>query len=87
MSEPPDSIFAVKGIDWKAIGYLVSIVSVFFLGSIAWPKPDDPWWQTPALIIGMATSILGMGFRYKAHLDQQRELRKTKAKAEGKASR
>jgi len=78
MSEPSISIFAVKGIDWKAIGYLVSIVSVFFLGSIAWPKADDPWWHTPALIIGM-------GFRYKAHLDQQRELRKTEAKADGKA--
>ena len=29
------------GLDWKALGYLVSIVSVFFLGAIAWPKPDD----------------------------------------------
>jgi len=28
------------------------------------------------------TSILGMAFRYKAHLDQQRELKKTKAKAD-----
>jgi hypothetical protein len=33
------------------------------------------------LIAGMATSIVGMGFRYKAHLDQQRELRKAEAEA------
>jgi hypothetical protein len=78
---------ARPGADWKAVGYLVSIVSVFFLGAIAWPKPGDPVWHLPVLIIGMATSVLGMGFRYKAHLDQQRELRKTEAKADGKASR
>ena len=33
-------------------------------------------------LAGMALSILGMAFRYKSHLDQKRELRKTKAKAE-----
>jgi hypothetical protein len=69
-------------VDWKALGYIVSIVSVFFLGAIAWPKPNDPWWHEPALIIGMATSVVGMGFRYKAHLDQKREIRKAKAEAE-----
>jgi hypothetical protein len=35
----------------------------------------------------MATSILGMGFRYKAHLDQLRELKKTEAKADGQQPR
>jgi len=69
------------GIDWKALGYLVSIVSVFLLGAIAWPKADEPGWHMPVLVLGMATSILGMAFRYKAHLDQQRELRKTEAEA------
>ena len=69
------------GIDWKGLGYLVSIASVFFLGSIAWPKPDAPWWHLPALIVGMATSIIGMAFRYKAHLDEQREIKKAKADA------
>ena len=75
------TIRAVKGVDWKGLGYLISIASVFFLGSIAWPKPTDPWWQLPALIIGMTTSIVGMACRYKAHLDQQREIRKAKAEA------
>jgi hypothetical protein len=72
---------AVSGLDWKALGYSVSIVSVLFLGAIAWPKPEDPIWHLPVLIAGMATSIIGMGFRYKAHLDEQREIRKAKAEA------
>jgi hypothetical protein len=70
------------GVDWKGLGYLISIVSVFFLGSIAWPKSDEPRWHLSALIIGMATSIIGMACRYKAHLDEQREIKKTKAEAE-----
>jgi hypothetical protein len=70
------------GLDWKAIGYLVSIVSVFFLGAIAWPKSGDPWWHVPALILGMASSITGMGCRYLAHLQQRREIQKAKAEAE-----
>jgi hypothetical protein len=70
------------GTDWKALGYLVSMVSVFFLGSIAWPKPGDPAWHLPVLILGMAASVIGMGFRYKAHLHQKRELRRTKNEAE-----
>ena len=68
-------------VDWKGLGYLLSIASVFFLGSVAWPKSGEPWWHMAALIVGMATSIIGMGCRYKAHRDQQREIRKTKAEA------
>jgi hypothetical protein len=64
------------GLDWKALGYVVSIVSVFFLGAIAWPKPGEAWWHLPALIIGMATSVLGMGFRYLAHIHQKKEMSK-----------
>jgi hypothetical protein len=70
------------GIDWKGLGYLSSIVSVFLLGAIAWPKPGEPSWHIVALIIGMASSIIGMGWRYKAHLDQQREIKKAEAEAE-----
>ena len=70
-----------KGVDWKGLGYLVSIVSVFFLGAIAWPKPEDPAWQLPALIAGMALSIVGMGLRYLAHLKQQKEMAKMEAEA------
>jgi hypothetical protein len=82
MRHEPAPVPAVSGTDWKGLGYLVSICSVFLLGAVAWPKPEDPRWHVALLIAGMATSILGMAFRYKAHLDQQRELKKTKAKAE-----
>jgi hypothetical protein len=70
------------GFDWKALGYLVSMISVFFSGAIAWPKASDPAWHFPVLVVGMATSIIGMGCRYKAHLNEQREIRKAKAEAE-----
>jgi hypothetical protein len=69
------------GPDWKGLGYLVSIVSVFFLGAIAWPDPSEPRWHLVALIAGMGTSILGMAFRYKSHLDQQREIARAEAEA------
>ena len=70
-----ENVTIVRGLDWKGLGYIVSIVSVFLLGAIAWPKNGEPGWYLPALIGGMATSILGMGFRYKAHLDEQKELK------------
>ena len=70
-----------SGIDWKGLGYLISIASVFLLGAIAWPTAEEPRWHMPVLLAGMATSIIGMACRYKAHLDQQRELKRTKAEA------
>jgi hypothetical protein len=72
---------AGDGVDWKGLGYLISIASVFILGAVAWPNSDEPWWHLPALVLGMATSIIGMAFRYRAHLDEQREIEKTKAEA------
>ena len=73
---------APTGIDIKAVGYLTSIVSVLFLGAVAWAKENPPGWYYPALVIGMATSMIGMGFRYAAHLRQKREIEKAKAEAE-----
>ena len=73
------------GFDWKALGYLVSMLSVFLLGALAWPKAGEPAWHSALLIGGMATSIVGMGCRYKAHLDQKRELKKAEAKADAQA--
>ena len=75
------SLLRVRGIDWKGLGYLVSIISVFLLGAIAWPKPDDPRWHVWALVAGMATSVIGMGLRYYSHRQQQRELRRAEAEA------
>ena len=73
---------AAPGLDWKALGYLISIVSVFFLGAVAWAKENPPGWYYPVLVIGMATSVIGMGCRYMAHLHQKAEIRKAKAEAE-----
>jgi hypothetical protein len=70
------------GLDWKATGYLISIVSVLFLGAVAWTKENPPSWYYPVLVIGMATSILGMACRYLAHLHQKREIREAKSEAE-----
>ena len=78
----PTSPTTAKGLDWKAVGYLTSIVSVLFLGAVASLKDSPPWWYYPTLIVGMATSILGMGFRYKSHLDDQRKIRKAEAEVE-----
>ena len=68
-------------VDWKGLGYLVSIVSVLLLGAIAWPTPGEPRWHMPVLILGVLTSVAGMGMRYRAHILQQRELKQTKAEA------
>jgi hypothetical protein len=57
---------------------------VFFLGAVAWAKEDPPDWYYPVLVIGMATSVLGMGCRYMAHLHQKAEIRKAKAEADGR---
>ena len=75
------TLLTVRGIDWKALGYLVSIVSVVLLGAVAWPGPGEPKWHEAVLIAGMAASILGMAFRYIAHRKQQKALRRAAAEA------
>jgi uncharacterized membrane protein YhhN len=69
------------GFDFKAAGYLVSILSVLLLGAVAWPKPYEPQWHKLLLVAGMAASILGMAFRYVAHLKEKAEIRRAKQKA------
>ena len=81
MSHRDVSVLAVRGIDWKAAGYLTSIVSVLLLGAAAWPDSGDPPWHVIVLVAGMAASIIGMGLRYYAHLQQQVELRRAAADA------
>ncbi|MFL6733635.1 MAG: hypothetical protein ACJ8EY_02940 [Sphingomicrobium sp.] len=70
--------------DWKGLGYLVSIVSVMLLGGVAWPKPSEPDSHQWVLIAGMATSIIGMGLRYIAHRKEQAEIRRAKTEAEAR---
>ena len=61
-------------IDVKSFGYLISTISVFFLGIVAWPKPGDPRWHAWAVAIGMATSIAGMGARYLSHRKDRKDI-------------
>lgn len=76
------TIPVARGIDWKGIGYLLSMVGALLLGAIAWPKPEDPAWHLPALIGGVVTTIAGFGVRYMAHLKQRKEIEETKRQAE-----
>ena len=72
----------MNGIDWKGIGYLFSIAGALLLGAKAWPKPTDPAWHRPALIAGVAMTIVGFAVRYLAHLKERREIEKAKREAE-----
>jgi hypothetical protein len=67
--------------DWKGMGYAISIISVLLIGIVAWPGSADPPWHLPVLVMGMTASVLGMAFRYKAHKDQQRDIRRAKSDA------
>jgi hypothetical protein len=62
--------------DLKGLGYLISTVSVFFLGVVAWPSSDEPKWKAWAVAIGMATSILGMSVRFVSHRKDRRDIKK-----------
>ncbi|MCA1653929.1 MAG: hypothetical protein ABR588_01325 [Sphingomicrobium sp.] len=69
----------------KGLGYLISTISVLLLGSVAWPKPEEPRWKTYVLVTGMAASILGMFFRYLSHRKEKAALAYATRKAEGEA--
>ncbi|HET9397457.1 MAG TPA: hypothetical protein VFO45_01415 [Sphingomicrobium sp.] len=62
--------------DLQGLGYLISSISVGFLGAVAWPGPGEPQWMAWAVAVGMATSILGMGFRYMSHLRDRANIRR-----------
>ena len=73
--------------DLKGLGYLVSTLSVGFLGIVAWPAPDEPRWKAWAVAIGMATSIIGMGLRFLSHRKERREIERAEAEAEANRRR
>jgi hypothetical protein len=62
--------------DLKGLGYLISTVSVFFLGIVAWPAPDEPAWKAWAVAVGMASSILGMSVRWLSHRKDRQDIRR-----------
>lgn len=57
----------------KSLGYLVSILSVLLLGAVAWHSVADDPGMRAALILGMATSVIGMGLRWAPFFQDQRE--------------
>jgi len=63
-------------VDLKGLGYLISSVSVGFLGAVAWPGPDDPKWHAWAVAIGMATSVLGMGVHFISHRKDRKDIQR-----------
>jgi hypothetical protein len=63
-------------LDLKGLGYLISSVSVGFLGAVAWPGPGEPQWHGWAVIIGMATSVLGMLVRFRSHQLDRRDIKR-----------
>ena len=65
-----------KAVDLKGLGYLISAVSVFFLGVVAWPAATEPGWKAWAVAIGMATSIAGMGVRFLSHRKDRRDIQR-----------
>jgi len=71
--------------DLKALGYFISTVSVFLLGIVAWPKPDEPQWKAMMVGLGMAASIVGMGVRWISHRQQKRKVEQAKREADGAA--
>ena len=56
----------------KGLGYLSSIVSVLLLGAVAWSSASEKPLLLAALVLGIATSIGGMGLRWRSMLVQQR---------------
>lgn len=51
----------------KGLGYFISTISVFLLGLASWLKPEQASAKAAALVLGMASSILGMYLRYLSH--------------------
>ena len=62
--------------DLKGLGYFISTISVIFLGIVAWPGPNDPAWQGPVVLAGMALSIMGMGVRFISHRQDRQDIKR-----------
>ena len=68
-------------LDWKLIGYSISSISVLLLGA-GWPGAEHAAWKLPALIGGMAASILGMACREYSHRQEKAAIAYAKREAE-----
>jgi hypothetical protein len=61
-------------IRFKSLGYLISTLSVLLLGGVAWQSAQKSGGLVLAcLVLGMATSIVGMAMRWLSSVHEQRE--------------
>ena len=56
----------------KAVGYLVSSLSVVCLGIVSWSSAAERPLMLALLIVGMGSSIIGMAIRLWSHLRDKR---------------
>lgn len=59
----------------KTLGYLISILSVVMLGVVSWHATKTDMTLRLCLLIGMATSVLGMFLRWLSFLHERRKAR------------
>jgi hypothetical protein len=57
----------------KLCGYLVSCLSVLCLGVVSWSGAAEKPLMLALLIVGMATSVVGMMIRFWSYLRDKRE--------------
>jgi hypothetical protein len=55
----------------KGGGYIVSMVSVALLGAVAWESASEHGLMLWLLILGMATSVVGMFLRWMSYWERQ----------------
>ena len=65
----------IKSAAIKAAGYAISTVSVLLLGFVSWRSASRDPLLSLCLIIGMATSISGMGLRWLSYRVDEKEQR------------
>ena len=59
----------------KTLGYLISILSVLMLGAVSWKATETDMTLRLCLLVGMATSVLGMILRWLSFLQERRKAR------------
>jgi hypothetical protein len=57
----------------KGLGYLVSTVSVLLLGILSWKSASAHPLLLACLVLGMLSSISGMGLRWLSHRLEQKQ--------------
>jgi hypothetical protein len=58
---------------YKGLGYLISTASVLLLGAVSLKAAQESTLLMVCLLLGVATSILGMCLRWRSHRLEQRE--------------